>query len=170
MPGEHSVFDGEWWWPKWSDLSSLPLPPDPQQQDPSAVQVFEDDLEKGANVRCSKKWPEPPDPVEEPSLASYPARLLNTAQNRARFEQLDDTSEPIYYFGVLRHYELNLITHKLHRLQTRLEARQSTGLSYEETKELTRLLQDQGIFISSRQPGDVLIKFLKQLQYEIMST
>src|ERR1700710_1875965 len=100
MSGERSVFDGEWWWPKWSDLSTLPLPPDPQQQNLSALQAFEEDLEKDANAHGSERLQD----IEDISLESYPARLLSGAQLQARSEQLSDTRAPFFYFNVLRHY------------------------------------------------------------------
>lgn len=53
--------------------------------------------------------------------------------------------QPVRYFRLLRYYELNLISHKLHLLQERLEENPIMGLSYQESQELTKLLQDQGI-------------------------
>jgi hypothetical protein len=69
MPGEHSIFDGEWWWPKWSDVPSLPLPPSPQQQDQSALRAFETDLELGANVPLPSDSGKLSD--QEPSLMAF---------------------------------------------------------------------------------------------------
>jgi hypothetical protein len=143
MPGEHSIFDGEWWWPKWSDVPSLPLPPIPQQQDQSALRAFETDLEPSANVPLSSDSGKLSD--QDPLLMAYPDRLRSISKNAAGVEAVFETRQPIYYFKLLRHCDLNLINHKLLHLEG-LHATHGTGISNAEKQELGKLLQDQGIF------------------------
>ena len=144
MPGEHSLFDGEWWWPRWSS-SSLPLPPEPLE--PSILCALQADLELGMGLPLEKpeNYSQEDHRSSEPLLRTYPDRLLRASESWAKWEPLLDMHQPIRYFRVLRYYDLNLITHKLHHMQKRLEAKSVDGLSNKENQELTKLLQDQGI-------------------------
>jgi hypothetical protein len=63
----------------------------------------------------------------------------------AGMEAVFETRQPIYYFKLLRHCDLNLINHKLLHLEG-LHATHGTGISNAEKQELGKLLQDQGIF------------------------
>jgi hypothetical protein len=145
MPGEHSIFDSEWWWPKWSVMPSLPLPPSPQQQDQSTLRAFETDLEPGANVLLSSDSGKLSD--QDPLLMAYPDRLWSISKIAVGMEAVFETRQPIYYFMLLRHCDLNLIDHKLLHLEARLHATQGTYISNAEKQELGNLLQDQeGIF------------------------
>ncbi|PMD66184.1 uncharacterized protein K444DRAFT_701824 [Hyaloscypha bicolor E] len=145
MPGEHSIFDSEWWWPKWSDMPSLPLPPSPQQQDQSTLRAFETDLEPGANVLLSSDSGKLGD--QDPLLMAYPDRLWSISKIAVGMEAVFETRQPIYYFMLFRHCDLNLIDHKLLHLEARLHATQGTYISNAEKQELGNLLQDQeGIF------------------------
>lgn len=143
MPGEHSIFDGEWWWPKWSDVPSLPLPPSTQQQDQSALRAFETDLELGANVPLSSDSGKLSG--QERLLMAHPDQLWSISKSAAGMEAVFETRQPIYHFKLLRHCGLNLINYKLLHLEG-LHATHGTGISNAETQELDKLLQDQGIF------------------------
>jgi hypothetical protein len=128
----------------------MPLPPDPEKQEPSVVRAFEADLELGSNA------PLKPPKIEvfereylrgeEALLKTYPDRLLAATEVAARSENRAHADLQVYYFRLLRHYDLSLITHKLHHLQGQLEASRGTGISNKESQELTKLLQDQGDF------------------------
>jgi hypothetical protein len=125
-------------------VPSLPLPPSPQQQDQSALRAFETDLELGANVPLSRDSGKPSD--QDPLLMVYPDRLWSISKNAAGVEAVFETRQPIYYFKVLRHCDLNLINHKLLHLEPRLHATHDTYIPNAEKQELGKLLQDQGIF------------------------
>ena len=147
MPCEDDIFDGQWWAPKWSDLPSPPLPPDPQPQDASTLQAFDDDLEMGMKVPCPKRTVRLDFAVQsrqypEFDLNTYPLQLWQTSKFAAGMEDSCNVSQPIYNFRSLRYYDLSCITHRLHYLQAQLEAKPDG--CYEYGKLLTKLLQDQG--------------------------
>lgn len=139
MPGESSIFEGEWWWTKWP-MSSIPFPPDPRPQDPSIFRDLEAALqphENGPHEEFFTNY------QEGRNLASYPERLWKISRGDAELEISFGIPIPMYQFDLLRAYDLSLITHKLHHLQAQLESRPS--MSYQTSQELTKLLQDQGI-------------------------
>jgi len=148
MQADNNIFDGEWWSPKWSDLSSIPLPPDPQPQDALTLQAVGDDLELGIKVPLTPvgfipAWDQPLPKDHDEELATYPTLLWKTSEFAAAVEMSFNISQPIYNFRSLRYYDLSSVTHKLHYLQAQLEAKPDTACEYSNL--LTRLLQDQGI-------------------------
>jgi hypothetical protein len=163
MPGEPHIFKGEWWWPKWP-MSSVLFPPDPKPQDPS---IFRD-LEAALKLRLKAPF-EDPDAYnrEAIDLASYAERLWHISKHAVTCEKDFDDPQPMYQFDLLRTYDLNCITHKLRQFQAQLESRPT--ISYETSQELTKLLQDQGIFYNPQLILHILMEFLKQLPYETLS-
>jgi hypothetical protein len=161
MPGESSIFEGEWWWPKWP-MSAVLFPPDAQPQDASIFRDLEAALEPSLKAPL-----EDSDNDEAIILCPYAARLWNISDDAVEWEIGFDRPQPIYQFDLLRAYDLNCITHKLHHFQARLESRPT--VSHETSQELTKLLQDQGIFFNSQLIVYILMELLKQLPYEILS-
>lgn len=164
MPGESSIFEGEWWRPKWP-MSSVLFPLDPRPQDAS---IFRD-LEAALELRLKAPF-EDPDlyDTEAFRLGSYAERLWYISDEAAKVKIGLDRPQPIYQFDLLRAYDLNYITYKLHHFQARLASRPT--ISYETSQELTKLLQEQAIFFNSQLIVYILIELLKQLLYEILST
>jgi hypothetical protein len=144
MLGESGIFEGEWWSPKWS-TSSLPLPPDPQTQDRTIFKALEADLELGLKAPF-----EDPDKYNSESrfLGSYPERRWKISKDATEDKIVLNRPQVLYQFDLLRFYDLNFITHKLHHFQARLESR--PAMSYETSQELTKLLQDQGTLFNPR--------------------
>jgi hypothetical protein len=145
MTKKPSVFEGEWWWPEWPS-PSLPLAPEPREEDKSAFQAFEADLELGARVPLSTPafhYMIRRDRDQDIELEQYPIRLVKVSQEMSEDEADLGLRLPIYYFRFLRHYHISCISHKLHYLQARIKS--GVGLSHQDGEELTKLLQDQGI-------------------------
>jgi hypothetical protein len=136
MPSEPSVFDGEWWWPKWS-LSSLPLPPEPQPED------FESDPELGTNVplplgpRRYHKY------IEEVALTEHPAQLPHYYAIHPLFDPYRETGLSTVNFSSLRHCDIQSITHKLLHLRNQFAL--GAVLSDADMEEMNRLLSAQGM-------------------------
>jgi hypothetical protein len=78
MPGESSLFEGEWWSPKWP-MSSMPLPPDLRKRDFNTFRSLEDDLELG--MKTPFEMSDVYD--DEASLKSCPDRLWRFSRNMA---------------------------------------------------------------------------------------
>lgn len=89
MQDDHSIFRSEWWWPKWSDLSALPIPPEPRQQDYAVARAFADDLELGVAKPLEPKERGKPDCEDtqssDPLLRTYPDRSLRTSESWAKW-------------------------------------------------------------------------------------
>jgi hypothetical protein len=125
-------------------MSSVLFLPDPRPQD---VSIFRD-LEAALEPRLKAPLKDD-DPYNDDAiiLGPYAERLWNISGEAVEWEIAVDCPQPIYQFDLLRAYDLNCITHKLHHFQARLESRPT--ISHETSQELTKLLQDQGIFFNS---------------------